>query len=97
MLVLLLIVGCGSIKHVEDSVQMQGRHIPKPLVVRFDDVQDHWLSEIQQAVLKLFVEERIPATLAVIGGFIGEDEPLLRTIRGGGRIVRNRQSRLACQ
>ena len=86
MLVLLLISGCGSVKPAERSMQTQGRHIPEPLVVRFDDVQDYWLSEVQQAVLKLFVEERIPATLAVIGGFIGEDEPLLRTIRGGGEL-----------
>jgi peptidoglycan/xylan/chitin deacetylase (PgdA/CDA1 family) len=87
MLALILFIGgCGSVDPVEHGVEVQNGATPVPLVVRFDDVQDHWLSEVQRAVLNLFVEERIPATLAVIAGFIGEDEPLLRTIRGGGEL-----------
>jgi peptidoglycan/xylan/chitin deacetylase (PgdA/CDA1 family) len=55
---------------------------PTPkLAFRLDDVQDHWLSNAQRAVIRLFAEEGLPLTLGVIGGFFGEDHALVHTIR----------------
>jgi peptidoglycan/xylan/chitin deacetylase (PgdA/CDA1 family) len=60
---------CGSVMpHTEASF-------------RLDDVQDHWLSNAQRAVIRLFAEEGLPLTLGVIGGFFGEDHALVHTIR----------------
>src|SRR3712207_2761088 len=51
------------------------------LAFRFDDVQDYWLSDAQGAVIELFAQRDMPLTLAVIGGFFGNDKRLVETIR----------------
>ncbi len=54
----------------------------KPNVAfRLDDIQDHWLSNSQKAVIRLFSEDRLPLTLGIIGGFFGEDRALVNEIK----------------
>lgn len=51
------------------------------LAFRFDDIQDHWLSNAQKAVIELFAQHDLPLTLGIIGGFFGEDRSLVETIK----------------
>ena len=54
---------------------------------RFDDVQDFWLSQTQQAVISLFAEHDMKLTLGAVGGYIGNDEPLMELIRSKRDIL----------
>lgn len=54
---------------------------------RFDDVQDNWLSSTQQAVIELFARHELKLTLGVVGGYIGNDEPLMELIRSKRDIL----------
>ncbi len=60
---------------------------PKTIAFRFDDVQDSWLTETQQAVIKLFAKENLKLSLAVVGGYIGKDESLVEEIRANRKIL----------
>jgi peptidoglycan/xylan/chitin deacetylase (PgdA/CDA1 family) len=54
---------------------------PPLLAFRLDDVQDWWISTAQKAVIQVFLKHDVPLTLAVIGGFIGEDTDLIKLIK----------------
>ena len=54
---------------------------------RLDDILDYRLTDTQQYLIKLFKEERIKLTIAVIGGYIGLDEPLIGVIKSAGNLI----------
>ena len=47
---------------------------------RFDDVQDHWLNDVQIEVLEVFENKNSPITIGVIGDRIGNDEKIISYI-----------------
>ena len=47
---------------------------------RFDDVQDHWLNDVQIEVLEVFEKRNSPVTIGVIGNRIGQDEKIISYI-----------------
>ena len=67
-----------------DSMSSRAQQAPsgKAIAFRLDDVQDWWLSDVQQAVIRLFAEKGIRLTLGIIGGYIGEDRQLVDLING---------------
>ena len=57
------------------------------IAFRFDDVQDGWLSDVQQAVIELFAKEDLKLSLGVVGGHIGKDDKLVNLIRSKQDII----------
>ncbi|MFB5630596.1 MAG: polysaccharide deacetylase family protein [Nitrosopumilaceae archaeon] len=47
---------------------------------RFDDVQDHWLNDVQIGVLDVFKSKNLPVTVGIIGDRIGNDEKIISYI-----------------
>ncbi len=47
---------------------------------RFDDVQDHWLNDVQIGVFDVFENRNIPLTIGVIGDRIGNDVKIISYI-----------------
>ncbi len=50
---------------------------------RFDDVQDHWLNDVQIEVLEVFEKRNLPLTIGIIGDRIDHDEKIITYINEG--------------
>jgi peptidoglycan/xylan/chitin deacetylase (PgdA/CDA1 family) len=48
---------------------------------RLDDIQDYWLADTQVQLVELFEEKKVPLSLAVIGGIIGEDDKITSMLK----------------
>lgn len=51
------------------------------IAFRLDNIQDYWLNDVQSTVLDTFSQTKTPATLTVIGKFIGDDPKTLNKIK----------------
>jgi len=75
---LFLIILLGFV-HVPPSIDEK----PKVVAIRFDDVQDYFLSEVQAEVLKRFLNSKVKVSLAVISGCFGNDSVVVSVVRQG--------------
>ena len=60
------------------------RHAPQScscVAFRLDDVQDYFSREAQMDMVRLFNEENATLTLAVIGGFLHDDQELIKFLQ----------------
>ncbi len=48
---------------------------------RIDDIQDHWLNNVQIEIVSLFEEKSVPLTMGIIGYHFGEDKKILGMIK----------------
>ncbi len=80
VLTLSLILGIVSIPdtRMEDKA---------PIAIRIDDIQDYAFREAQLILLGHHIIFKIPATLGIISGHIGEDEEIVSIIREGAGTV----------
>lgn len=50
---------------------------------RFDDIQDHWLNDVQIEVMEAFQNRNLPITIGLIGDRIGKDTKIISYIEKG--------------
>ncbi|MBI5698228.1 MAG: polysaccharide deacetylase family protein, partial [Thaumarchaeota archaeon] len=48
---------------------------------RLDNIQDFWLTDVQNTAIDTFTQDKIPLTLTVIGKFIGDDPKTVNYIK----------------
>ncbi|MFQ5440474.1 MAG: polysaccharide deacetylase family protein [Nitrosopumilaceae archaeon] len=53
------------------------------VALRFDDVQDFWLNDVQQEMLEVFSKEKIPLTIGILSSGLQFDENLVNTVKTG--------------
>ena len=53
------------------------------VVFRLDDIQDSWISDIQQTVMGVFRSNHIPVTAGIIANYFGDDISMLSYILEG--------------
>jgi len=53
----------------------------KKFILHFDDVQDDYLTADQQSVIQWCMDNNVPISLGVIGGFFGADAALMNKIK----------------
>jgi len=53
----------------------------KKFILRFDDAQDDYESDVQQAFFQWCMDNNVPISLGVIGGFFGADTALVNKIK----------------
>lgn len=68
-----LIIDPESIRHVPQSCSC--------VAFRLDDIQDYFTREAQMDIIKLFNKENATLTLGVIGGFLHDDQDLIKFLQ----------------
>ncbi len=51
------------------------------IAFRLDDVQDHFLDDVQMEIINSFIESDVKLTIGVIGGQIGDDQKLVSFLK----------------
>ena len=83
-----------SISHLVYEEQIQKSGITCNCVAfRLDDVQNHWLNNVQIAVMEVFRETQNPLTIGIIAKGIGEDPTIINYIYS--RLGKNPELELA--
>ncbi|MDH3277409.1 MAG: polysaccharide deacetylase family protein [Nitrosopumilus sp.] len=62
------------------------------IAFRFDDVQDFWLTDVQQKILNEFSKDNTPVTLGVLSTGLQFDEQLVNVVKNG---IKNGQIEIA--
>lgn len=64
----------------EEALQ-RAPHSCHCVAFRLDDIQDYFAREAQIDLIRMFLEENVPLTIGVIGGFLHDDRELIRFLR----------------
>jgi peptidoglycan/xylan/chitin deacetylase (PgdA/CDA1 family) len=48
---------------------------------RLDDVQDHYLNDVNMEIMRVFQEKNVPLTIGIVGNLFGQDKTLVSFIK----------------
>ncbi|MGH9921224.1 MAG: polysaccharide deacetylase family protein [Nitrososphaerales archaeon] len=67
-----------------DTIQNTLQEVPHNcncIAFRLDDIQDHFTRDAQKDLIDMFLNENVPLTIGVIGGFLNEDKDLIEFLQ----------------